>query len=95
MPVLLDRFGQRAFDMPDWAVALLPLRFSKGERGRIFLGSRMGGRRFLSEEIVALQQVGTALTERIERFRNEQMGAIGQPSGTARIASSKQSSLFL
>ena len=57
----------------DWATVAIPLRFVHGDACTVLLGPRAGGRRFLSEDLLALRRVQAVLLERIERFRNEKM----------------------
>ena len=75
-PVVVDPLRQREVPEAPWAAVILPLRFSKGDSCRIYLGSRAGGRRFLSEDLLGLESVRVALLERVERFRNEQMNQL-------------------
>ncbi|HEX4166255.1 MAG TPA: histidine kinase, partial [Bryobacteraceae bacterium] len=57
----------------EWARVAIPIRFLRGDGCTILLGPRAGGRRLLSEDLLALRRVQAVLLERIERFRNEEM----------------------
>ncbi len=64
--------------LPDWTVALIPLRFSKADGCQICLGARNGSRRFLSEEFSELRRVQAVLIERVERLRREELERLAQ-----------------
>jgi len=59
--------------LPVWVHAIMPMRFSRGDVKWLLLGSRAGGRRYLSEDIAVLRQLGAAVTEYVEQLRNSQM----------------------
>jgi LytS/YehU family sensor histidine kinase len=56
--------------------ALAPLRFSRGDAYLLALGSRTGGRRYLSEDIEVLERLSTIVCEQVERIRNSEMQAL-------------------
>ncbi len=56
-----------------WVLAVLPLRFARGDVTYLLLGSREGGRRYLSEDLHVLSRLGAVTVEQVERFRNLQM----------------------
>ncbi len=64
----------RALD--PWVQALAPLRFSRGDAYLLALGSRTGGRRYLSEDIEVLERLSTVVCEQVERIRNSEMQAL-------------------
>jgi two-component system, LytTR family, sensor kinase len=59
-----------------WVQALAPLRFSRGDSRLLALGSRAGGRRYLSEDIEVLERLATIVCEQVERMRNSEMQAL-------------------
>jgi two-component system LytT family sensor kinase len=59
-----------------WVQALAPLRFSRGDAYLLTLGSRTGGRRYLSEDIEVLERLSTVVCEQVERIRNSEMQAL-------------------
>jgi len=61
------------WDLPPWVQAVLPVRFSRGDAFYLMLGPRHGGRRYLSEDLGVLAQLGAAVAGHIEQFRNVQM----------------------
>lgn len=65
--------------LPIWVQAIVPLRFSRGDVKCLLLGTRAGGRRYLSEDIAVLGQLGAAVTDYVEQFRSTQMqGLVSQ-----------------
>jgi two-component system LytT family sensor kinase len=65
-----------AWDLPAWAQALAPLRFSRGDANGLALGSRTGGRRYLSEDIEVLERLSAIVCEQVERIRNSEMQSL-------------------
>ena len=65
-----------AWDLPPWVQALAPLRFSRGDAYGLALGSRTGGRRYLSEDIEVLERLSTIVCEQVERIRNSEMQSL-------------------
>lgn len=59
-----------------WVRAVAPLRFSRGDAQLLALGSRAGGRRYLSEDIEVLERLGAIVCEQVERMRNAEMQAL-------------------
>ena len=59
-----------------WVQALAPLRFSRGDAQLLALGSRAGGRRYLSEDIEVLERLAAIVCEQVERMRNSEMQAL-------------------
>ena len=58
---------------PKWVQASVPLRFSRGDAQFLLLGSRRGGRRYLSEDLETLGRLAAIVTEQVERMRNSEM----------------------
>ena len=56
-----------------WVLAVLPMRFARGDAVYLLLGPREGGRRYLSEDLHVLARLGAAVIEHVEQFRNSQM----------------------
>ena len=59
--------------VPGWTQAIAPLRLSRGDRYMFLLGSRGGGRRYLSEDLEILDRFTAIVSEQIERMRNSEM----------------------
>jgi two-component system, LytTR family, sensor kinase len=64
------------WDLQPWVEALAPLRFSRGDGYGLALGSRAGGRRYLSEDIEVLERLATIVGEQVERIRNSEMQSL-------------------
>ena len=47
---------RNSWNLPNWVQALVPLRFSRGDVQLLLLGSRFGGRRYLSEDLEILER---------------------------------------
>jgi two-component system LytT family sensor kinase len=67
---ILDHTGE---SLPKWVQASVPLRFSRGDAHLLLLGSRRGGRRYLSEDLETLDRLAAIVTEQVERMRNSEM----------------------
>lgn len=65
-----------AWRVEPWVQALAPLRFSRGDAHLLALGSRTGGRRYLSEDIEVLERLAAIVCEQVERMRNSEMQAL-------------------
>ncbi len=65
-----------ALGLAPWVQALAPLRFSRGDAQLLALGSRTGGRRYLSEDIEVLERLSTIVCEQVERIRNSEMQSL-------------------
>ncbi len=68
-------------DMANWAVqpwvqAVAPIRFAQGDARYLLLGSRKGGRRYLSEDFGVLARFGAAVAEHVEQYRSIQMQSL-------------------
>jgi len=68
--------GPGAWALEPWVQALAPLRLSRGDAYQLALGSRTGGRRYLSEDIEVLERLSTIVCEQVERIRNSEMQAL-------------------
>jgi LytS/YehU family sensor histidine kinase len=53
--------------------AVVPLRFSPGDVRYVLLGRRVGGRRYLSEDLQALARLAAQIVERVEEVRQSEM----------------------
>lgn len=51
----------------------IPIRFSSGETRTLFVGARRGGRRYLSEDLAEMRQLGSSIVEQVERFRSGEL----------------------
>jgi len=61
------------WNVPSWVQAVVPLHFSRGDTQYLLLGSREGGRRYLSEDFTVLARLKTAIVEQVEQLRGLQM----------------------
>jgi hypothetical protein len=52
-----------------WAEAIVPIRLSQRDIRYLLLGRRLGGRRYLSEDLKSLNYLATVVAEEVERFR--------------------------
>ena len=57
----------------NWAEAVVPIRLSQRDVRNLLLGRRRGGRRYLSEDLRALNHLARVVTEEVERFRSTEM----------------------
>ena len=55
---------------------VVPLRLPTGEPHHILLGRRRGGRRYLSEDLAALDRLAAEAAERLEHFRQSEMSRL-------------------
>lgn len=62
--------------LPEWVEAVAPLRFLRGDGWLLALGSRIGRRRYLSEDIEILERLSAVVCEQVERIRNSEMQAL-------------------
>ncbi len=68
-----DRDGLAYSSQHFHAAVHIPLRFSSGDARYLALGARSGGRRYLSEDVEDMRQLGSAIVEQVERFRSEEL----------------------
>lgn len=59
--------------LPSWVQATVPLRLARGDIKTLLLGSRKGGRRYLSEDFAVLSRLAATVVEHVEQIRNLQM----------------------
>jgi hypothetical protein len=59
--------------LPLWVEAIVPLRLTQGDASFLLLGSRKGGRRYLSEDFAILGRLGATVIEHVEQIRSLQM----------------------
>jgi hypothetical protein len=52
---------------------IVPLRFASGDARYVLLGRRVGGRRYLSEDLIALGRASSVIAEQVEQFRDSEM----------------------
>ena len=71
MPLALVSAGDNS--LPAWGQAVVPFSFSRGDAKYLVLGSRSGGRRYLSEDLAVLARLGAAVVERVEQLRSAEM----------------------
>ncbi len=71
--VVIDTAASR---VPAWVQAMASLRFSRGDARVLLLGPRRGGRRYLSEDMEALDRLTSVVTDQVERNRNAEMLAL-------------------
>jgi sensor histidine kinase YesM len=57
----------------NWVEAAVPIRQGPSVNRVLLLGRRLGGRRYLSEDLRALNQLANAAAEEIERYRAAEM----------------------
>jgi two-component system, LytTR family, sensor kinase len=57
----------------NWAEAIVPIRLSQRDVRNLLLGRRRGGRRYLSEDLRALNHLARVVAEEVERFRAVEM----------------------
>lgn len=57
----------------NWAEAVVPIRLSQRDVRNLLLGRRRGGRRYLSEDLRALNHLARVVAEEVERFRSAEM----------------------
>ena len=78
-PLLADFTGPIAvmdaenWGFPAWVQAAVPLRLSQGDTKYLLLGSRKGGRRYLSEDCALLARLGAVVVEHVEQLRSAQI----------------------
>jgi two-component system, LytTR family, sensor kinase len=59
--------------LPLWVEAIIPLRLAQGDATFLLLGSRKGGRRYLSEDFTVLGRLAVTVVEHVEQIRGLQM----------------------
>ncbi len=73
-PVLVGQLSRGRAELEDQGMeVIVPLRFASGDRRHVLLGRRSGGRRYLSEDLLALGRAASLIGEQIEQFRESEM----------------------
>jgi two-component system, LytTR family, sensor kinase len=72
-PALVSEFSKDRAELESQGVeAVIPLHLARGAYF-VLLGRRTGGRRYLSEDLLALGRAASAVVEQIEQFRESEM----------------------
>jgi signal transduction histidine kinase len=72
-PVPTTELHRLPASIPGWINAVVPLRMLPGDTRYLLLGRRKGGRRYLSEDLVALSHLMAVIVDEVGRFRNAEM----------------------
>src|SRR5580693_2503349 len=73
-PALVGQLSRGRAELEDQGIeVILPLRFASGDARYVLLGRRSGGRRYLSEDLLALARAVSVVVEQIEQFRESEM----------------------
>ncbi len=73
-PVLVGQLSRGRAELEDQGIeVIVPLRFASGDARHVLLGRRSGGRRYLSEDLLALGRAASLVIEQIEQFRESEM----------------------
>ncbi len=73
-PILVGQLARKRAELDEQGIeVIVPLRFASGDARHILLGRRSGGRRYLSEDLVALGRASSLVAEQIEQFRESEM----------------------
>jgi two-component system LytT family sensor kinase len=73
-PILVGQLTRQRAELEDQGVeVIVPLRFASGDARHVLLGRRSGGRRYLSEDLLALGRAASLIVEQIEQFRESEM----------------------
>ncbi len=59
-----------------WAEAIVPVRLSQENSRLILLGRRQGGQRYLGEDLEALTKAASAVADRLETLRRQEMSRL-------------------
>jgi two-component system, LytTR family, sensor kinase len=73
LPAPVAVLDTKPWNVPSWVLAVLPMRFARGDAAYLLLGPRDGGRRYLSEDLRVLARLGAAVCEHVEQSRNSRM----------------------
>jgi signal transduction histidine kinase len=73
---IADYMNAVAAGDPGSAEATAAVRLSDGTRREIALGPRLGGRRYLSEDLQTLERLGMQVAEHMEQFRRAEMSRL-------------------
>jgi hypothetical protein len=73
-PVLVGQLSRSRAELEDRGIeVIVPLRFASGGARHLLFGRRSGGRRYLSEDLLALGRAASVVVEQIEQFRESEM----------------------
>ena len=73
-PALVGQLSRGRAELEDKGIeVIVPLRFASGDARHVLLGRRSGGRRYLSEDLLALGRAAALIVEQIEHFRESEM----------------------
>ncbi len=73
-PILVGQLSRRRAELEEQGIeVIVPLRFASGDARHVLLGRRSGGRRYLSEDLIALGRAASLAAEQIEQFRESEM----------------------
>ncbi|HTB16158.1 MAG TPA: histidine kinase [Bryobacteraceae bacterium] len=73
-PALVGQLSRGRTELEHQGIeAVAPLRFASGDARYALLGRRSGGRRYLSEDLLALGRAASLVVEQIEQFRESEM----------------------
>jgi two-component system LytT family sensor kinase len=73
-PILVGQLTRARAELEDQGIeVIVPLRFASGDARHVLLGRRSGGRRYLSEDLLALGRAAALIVEQIEQFRESEM----------------------
>jgi two-component system LytT family sensor kinase len=73
-PALVGQLSRGRAELENQGVeVIVPLRFASGDARHVLLGRRSGGRRYLSEDLLALGRSASLVVEQIEQFRESEM----------------------
>jgi two-component system, LytTR family, sensor kinase len=60
----------------NWAEAVVPIRLGSGNTRLLLLGRRRGGRRYLGDDLEALDKTAAEIEERLESLRGQEMNRL-------------------
>lgn len=60
-------------EQPAWAQVALPVCLFQGDSYYLLFGSRVGGRRYVSQDLDVLQRFAAIIVEQVERFRHRSL----------------------
>ncbi len=73
-PALVGQLSRGRAELEDQGIeVIVPLRCASGDARHVLLGRRSGGRRYLSEDLLALGRAASLIVEQIEQFRESEM----------------------
>jgi len=73
-PTLVGQLSRERALLEDQGIeVIVPIRFASGDARHVLLGRRSGGRRYLSEDLIALGRAASLIVEQVENFRDSEM----------------------